>query len=674
MANLFNIGVSGLVAHQSAIVTTGHNITNANVDGYSRQEAVLSTRPPQFTGAGFEGSGVVTTDIRRISDQFLTNQLQADTSTFADKDVFVGELSQLDSLLADEQAGLSAGLQNFFSALQAGSDDPASVAARQLVLSEAENLASRFNSLHARVDNQRVNINNQITAGVEQVNRLAGGIAELNSKISALPGNGQDNRPNDLLDQRDRLIKDLAELVAVKTTTQDGKTVNVFIGNGQSLVQGGRAASIQAVASNTVPGQVEIAMGDAIVSRNINGGAIGGLMAASREVVQPTLNTLGQIALGVTQSLNQQQSLGIDLQGRGGANVFFDLNATDVQRSRVIADANNAVQGNNGLSVAIDDVSKLGIDDYVLSFNGPANNDFVLTRASDSSVIASGSVSSSLPASLVTEEGFSLSFDSNDFQIGDRFLLQPTRNAAADIKVAMQRPEELAFAQPIRTDTALGNTGSGSVSPGVVQAVKAADGSPLASLATAGQLSPPLLVRFSSDTQFDVLDNSDPANPVDLVPPRNNLTYTAGTDGAIFPTDPTDPAYTGFQVSISGLPAAGDEFTIDFNGGGQGDNRNALAMLNFQSEGSLDGGSKSFSQSYGLLLAGIGAKTQQAKIDKDASEALVNQSQAARNAVSGVNLDEEAAKLIQYEQAYNASAQVISVARDLFDSILAAVR
>ncbi|MGI9288920.1 MAG: flagellar hook-associated protein FlgK, partial [Pseudomonadales bacterium] len=606
MANLLNIGVSGLVAHQSAIETTGHNITNANVEGYSRQEAVLSTRPPQFTGAGFEGSGVVTSDIRRISDQFLTNQLQTDTSTFADKDAIVGELSQLDSLLADEQAGLSAGLQNFFSALQAGSDDPASVAARQLVLSEAENLASRFNTLHARVDNQRVNINNQLTAGVEQVNRLAGSIAELNSKISALPGAGQDNQPNDLLDQREALIKDLAELVAVKTSTQDGKTVNVFIGNGQSLVQGGRAGSIQTVASNTVPGQLEIAIGDAIVSNNINGGTIGGLMAASREVVQPTLNTLGRIALGVAQSMNQQQSLGVDLEGRGGANIFFELNATGVQRSRVIADANNAVHGNTAIGVAIDNVSKLGSDDFVLSFNGPASNDFILTRASDSSLVASGSVSSSLPASLVTEEGFTLNFDSNNFQVGDRFLLQPTRNAAADINVAMQRPEELAFAQPIRTDSALGNIGSGIVSPGVVQAVKAADGSPLASLATIGELSPPLLVRFSSDTQFDVLDNSDPANPVDLVPPRNNLIYTAGSDGAIFPADPADPAYTGFQVSISGLPAAGDEFTIDFNGGGQGDNRNALAMLNLQSAGSLEGGNKSFSQTYGQMLAGVG--------------------------------------------------------------------
>lgn len=674
MANLMNIGLSGLVAHQTAIETTGQNITNASVDGYSRQEAVLSTRPPQFTGAGFEGSGVVVSDIRRISDQFLTNQLRADTSTFADKSVFVGELSQLDSLLADEQAGLSTGLQNFFSALQAGSDDPSSVAARQLVLSESENLSSRFNALHARVDNQRVNINNQLTSGVEQVNRLASGIADLNKQISGLPGSGEGNQPNDLLDQRDKLIKDLAELVSVKTTTQDGKTVNVFIGNGQSIVQGGRAGSMQTVASNTVPGQLEIAIGDAIVSSNIKGGSIGGLMEANREIVQPTLNTLGQIALGVAQKLNQQQSLGVDLEGRSGSNVFVDVNGTDVQRSRVIADASNAAKGNNAIGVAIDDVSELTTDDYVLSFVGPSKDDFILTRASDSSLVTSGSVSASLPDSLVTEEGFSLNFDSNNFQVGDRFLLQPTRNAAADIGIAMRRPEELAFAQPIRTDTSLANVGTGTISAGVMQAVQAADGSPLASLATPGELSPPLLVRFTSDTQFEVLNNSDPANPVDLVPARNGLTYTAGSDGAIFPADPADPGYTGFQVSINGLPATGDEFSIDFNGGGQGDNRNALAMLNFQSEGSLGGGNKSFSQTYGQLLAGVGAQTHQAKIDQEASQALVNQSQAARNSVSGVNLDEEAARLIQYEQAYNASAQVISIARDIFDSILAAVR
>ncbi len=674
MADLLNIGKSGLLTSQTALETVGHNISNANVEGYSRQRTVQATNVPQFTGVGWQGNGVVTSDIQRVSDQFLINQYRADAGAFASLENTVSSLQQIESMLGDEESGLNAAMQQFFSAIQAASNDPTSLPARQQVLSQAQALEGRLNELTRRIDSQIEGGGAGIATTTDSINRLSSNIAELNSKIASAYGQSGGASPNDLLDKRDILINELSELVGVTTTVQDGHQVNVFIGEGQSIVLGDRATMLSTAPSKTESGQTDILIGNAVVTSGISGGTLGSMLELNGGVLKETQNTLGQIALGLADAVNRQQALGVDLNGRIGNSVFTDVNSASARHDRAIINDNNNPMSNGVVGVNITDASQLTTNDYVLSFDGPSETAYSLSIASTGEVVATGNFSDDRPADTVDIHGFSVSIDSGNFSVGDSVLIQPTKTGAQSFSVQMTRPEELAFAQAIRTDSHVGNSGTGKISEGEVLNVYSSDGeSLLADFSAAKKLTPPLLVRFTSESSYTVLDNTDPNNPVALVPALNDVPFVPGTENQIFPTNPQDPGFRGYQVSIGGSPQLGDEFEVEFNSHGVGDNRNAIALADLQVVNTLDNGSRSYADAYSSLVQRIGGMTGSAAIERDAAQALMNQSRNARDAVSGVNLDEEAAKLIQFEHAYNASAQVIQVARTIFDSLLSAV-
>ncbi len=674
MADLLEIGTSGLLASQAGIATAGHNIANANVEGYSRQEAIYASQIPQRGAGGFIGSGVITSEIRRVSDSFLANQLRADTEQYAKFETFVGFVSQLEALLANESAGLASGLQGFFASLQAASDDPASITARQQILGEASNLQNRFNTLYNKIESQTLSINEQIGTAVQQINGIAEGIAELNQKITLAKGQAGGAEPNDLLDTRDILLNQLSELIAVSTSTQDGDTINVFVGKGQSLVLGGQATRINAVPSSTRAGEVDLEVGGTDISTGLDGGTLGALLTIRQQVLAPTQNTLGQLAIGLADSVNKQQQLGTDLFDRLGLNLFADINEKTTTIARALPSRENDRDSNGILSVTINDVSKLRSEDYVLEFIGPTAQDFSLAVESTGERVASGVFGGSLPDSFFTDLGFNVTLESGSFTIGDKVVIQPTRKGAQDFALQIERPEGLALGQPVRTSTVVHNTGTGSISSGSMIAVRTTDNTALLpTFATAEEISPPLLVRFTSPTSYSIFDNSNPNAPTDLVPPQRNLNFVPGTENELFPTDPLELGFRGYQVAINGAPLAGDEFNIDFNSSGVGDNRNALEMVSLQVESLLNRGSNSLTNLYSSLVQDIASQVGQAKIDRDAAESLRVQTQNSLNSITGVNLDEEAARLIQLEQAYNASAQVISVGRQLFDTLLNAV-
>ena len=673
MADLLNIGKSGLMAHQTALETVGHNIANANVDGYSRQRTVQATGVPQFTGAGWQGNGVITSDIQRVSDQFLTNQFRADAGAFSGLDNTVASLQQIESMLGDDQSGLNTAMQQFFSAIQAASNDPTSLPARQQVLSQAQALEGRLNDLTRRIDSQIEGGGAGIATTTESINRLTSNIAELNATIAAAYGQSGAS-PNDLLDKRDILINELSELVSVTTTVQDGHQVNVFIGDGQSVVLGNKATMLSTAPSKTDSAQQDILIGNAVITSGISGGTLGSMLALNGGVLKETQNTLGQIALGLADAVNRQQALGVDLNGHIGNAVFTDINSDSARYDRAIIDDNNSPLSNGAIGVDITDASQLTTNDYVLSFNGPSDNSYAISHAATGEVISAGEFSSTRPAKTISIDGFSISLDAGNFSVGDSVLIQPTKTGAQSFNVQMTRPEELAFAQAIRTDSHVGNSGTGKISEGEVLNVYSADGSSLlADFSAAKKLTPPLLVRFTSESTYSVFDNTDPSNPVALVPALNDVPFVPGTENQVFPTNPQDPGFRGYQVSIGGSPKLGDEFEIEFNSHGVGDNRNAIALADLQVLNTLDNGSRSYANAYSGLVQKIGGMTSGSMIERDAAQALMNQSRNARDSVSGVNLDEEAAKLIQFEHAYNASAQVIQVARTIFDSLLSAV-
>jgi len=645
MADLLNIGVSGLLTFQRNLATTSHNISNVNTPGYSRQRVELGARPPQFAGAGYLGNGVQVSSVQRVYDSFLTSQVRTSTSTNGQLQSLYSYASQVDNLLADSQSGLSPALQDFFGAGQGVADDPASIPARQVLLSNAAGLTDRFQYLNQRLGDLRNGINTQLQTTSTEINSLAQGIAKINKDIVDALGSGGGAAPNDLLDKRDILIAQLAERVAVTTIPQDDGAVNVFIGNGQSLVVGTASNTLVTAPNAFDPARLEVAFKTGtttvIISDSLTGGTLGGALQFRNQVLDSAQNSLGQLATGLVNTFNAQHLEGQDLNGALGA-AFFTAGAV-----QVLARSSNT--GGATVTATITNANALTVSDYRLQRNADSggNANYTLTRLSDNTVVAT--YTPVLPAALTgtvpAVDGLAVSWTgATAMAVGDSFLIQPTRNGARDIGVAISDPRKIAAAAPIRTSKSLNNLGSATISAGEV--LNSAD---------AALLNTVTITFNNPPTTFAVTGVAPNPSPV---------TYTSGTN----------IAYNGWQIQVTGTPQAGDTFTIQQNANGVSDNRNALLLSGLQTQLTLAGSSASYQDLYGQVVAQVGSTTHQADISRQAQESLLGQVTAARDAVSGVNLDEEAADLVRFQQAYQAAAQVISSSNSLFDALLNAVR
>lgn len=644
---MLGIGISGLMAFQRALNTTGHNISNANTEGYSRQRVELVTRTPQYAANGYIGSGVQVDTVRRMYDEFLTLQLRAGTAAHGQLESYYGFSGQIDNMLADARTGLAPALDAFFGATHALANDPTSIPARQVLLAEAGGLADRFHYLDRRLADVENGVNAQIKITVSEINDLASAIAGVNRQIVLAPGQGSDPPPNDLLDQRDQLIRRLAERVTVTTVAQDDGALNVFIGNGQTLVLGGAAQSLAAVANPYEATRYEVGYssgaGSVNISSQLGGGTLGGLLAFRGEILDATRNALGRVAIGLAATFNAQHALGQDLNGALGGNFFSAIGA-----SSPIARASTSNTGGAAVTVTVSNAAVLTASDYLLQYAGGV---YTVTRLSDNTAVYSGAA---FPATIASE-GLSLALAGAP-AAGDRFLIQPTRLAAQDFAAAISDPSKIAAAAPIRTREATDaaglptNLGTGKISAGSV--------SNTTNLPLAGNIT---LTFNSALNQFTVVGG-----------PGGTLAYNPATEGG--GKQFTFAGYGGITFTLSGTPANGDSFVIGNNTSGVGDNRNALELAGLQTELTLGGGTASYGDVYGQLVADVGGRTHSADINRNAQKVLLDQSIAARETVSGVNLDEEAAALVHFQQAYQAAAQAISIAASAFETLLAAIR
>ena len=543
MADILEIGISGLKASQTALTVTGHNITNAGTEGYTRQVLSQSATSPQNKGGVWIGSGVSIDSVTRVYDQFLTEQLWRDTATFNGFDTLSNNAEQIDSLLADSGTGIQPGLENMFGALQAVVDDPSSLPARAVLISESEGLIDRFTAISDRLTAQNDIINGQMEVMAGQISTIGAAIAELNEQIQFATASANGVQPNDLLDERDQLVKELSELVKVNIVEQDGSVWNVFIGNGQALVVGNDSNELFTDAGASDPSRLDIYFrkGDSIqnVTREITGGQLGGTLEFRDEVLDPVMNGLGRLALVINQSFNEQHKLGIDYDGLMGENYFTDINAPEKIYNRILGDRNNASPNDRLIAVNILDAGALSTSEYQLEFPGPDDYVYRIKRLDDGEIVETGALSGSFPDS-VEVDGFELVFEAGSFQAGDDFLIMPTRNESQKLAMNVTRPEQVAIASPISTDAAIGNQGNGVISQGSVYDTDTSF------FEVEGELSPPLLIRFTSPTTYDVLDNSDPGNPIPLFPPLMNQTYVPGISNSMLPADESKTSFTSF--------------------------------------------------------------------------------------------------------------------------------
>ena len=678
MADLLNIGLSGLSANKTSLAVTGHNIVNVNTPGFSRQEAVQATRIPQFSGAGYIGSGTTLVDVRRIYNEFLNTQVRSSTALNSDTQAYLSQINQLDSLLAGSTTGVTPGLQRLFAALQTAAEDPANIPARQLALSEAEGLAKRFNTIYDRLYEQNAFLNKQLSAVTDQVNQLATSIAGYNDAIAVAASNGQ--APNDLLDAREEAVRKLSEFIGVTVVPQDDNSYNLFIGSGQPLVVGSKAARLEVTPGQSDPlrSEVQFVSGNSRqgITSLITGGEMGGLLRYRQEVLDQSLNAVGRLALSVTDQMNRQLGQGLDLNGQFGNELFRSINDPLLLSQRSLARVGNSDTSAN-LAVTLTDTSRLTTSDYEVQFTSAT--EYVVRGVSDGTLFPPTPATfdiTTVPAPEV--DGFSLGVSSGTFAAGDRFLVMPTRNAGRDIRADMKNPEELAFAAPLKAETSPANIGTGRITqPKLLTEINIYDPAAQADLETSLRNAPPLRIVMGAGggaTQsYDVVDiNGNVIDTGSIVPGQDNaLTISVPAN------PPAVPAAFDYQVTISGRPQAGDNFSVSFNTNGVSDNRNALNLVNLQNKsvigvnpGAPTTTGSSFSDAYGDLVERVGTLTSQARVDSQATAAILKQATDNRDSVSGVNLDEEAAKLIQFEQYYQASAQIIQVARSLFDTLI----
>ncbi len=627
MSNVFGISVSALQAFQAAINATSNNVANASTPGYDRETVNLTEALPQVNGTATVGSGVVVAGISRAYSQAAANQLNTSQSSLGQLNALQNYTTQIDNLFGTTVGGLSTALQNFYSAWSNVANNPTSTASRQALLSQAQSVASSFQNTSAQLNTLSTDVNSRITSDVTQINSIASAISTLNKQIVVSSGQNGGQPPNELLDQRDQLVSNLSQLVGVTTTTDSTGALNVFIGNGQPLVLAGQTTALTTVPNPFNASQLEIsssALGGNVISNNITSGDLGGLLAARTQVIDPALNQLGQVAIALSQTVNSQQAQGLDLNGQFGAAIF----------STPTAQATASAKNSDGAtaSVSVTGVGALTSNDYLLSYNAGA---YSLTRTSDGGSIAlSGSGTALSP---LTADGLSIVLSATPAS-GDQFLIQPTAAAASSLKAVLSNPSQIAAAGVVQTLASNANSGSATISSGTVLD------------ATNPNLLNTVSIQFTSATTYSV--NGGP-----------NVAYTSGGNISL----------NGWQVQVSGTPAAGDTFTVKSNAGATGDNRNALASANQQTAGVLNAGTTSISGAVSALVTGLGSQAQQINTAQAAQSAVNSQALSSVQSVSGVNLDEEAASLLQWQQAYQAAAQALTIGNSLFTTLIDSV-
>jgi flagellar hook-associated protein 1 FlgK len=696
MAGLIGIGLTGVLSHQAALNTTANNITNANTPGYSRQEVQFETQGGQRTGAGTIGSGVSISNIRRLANEYLTQQLREDNSLYGEQEALNSELTRLDNLLGGKDTGLNNALNNFFAAMQNAAEDPASLPQRQLVLSEGQQVVNRFRGLNEELIQQRESINTQMQQGAKDANSLLKSIAELNLAISESPGIAQGKMPLELMDQRDEKLRQLSELVSIRVTETEGSQVNVSLSNGLSLVTGNNSAKFATRASSEDPSRLEFTLESAgrtlLVDEQIQGGKLGGLRRFDKEALKPAFDELGRLAITLSASINHQHEIGMDLEGELGGNFFTDINNPAVERSRVVANANNGEPKNAQLAVEITDSTQLPAGTWSLQFSGDGRN-FELINAESGETVRQGRLPDPVQ-SEISMPGFNIRVEGGDFNADDKFLIQPSRSAAEYIGMNIRREEDLAFASPVRAgeggensisgQARSDNLGTAQINQGKMLAVKNPNTNGLLEgFRNSGELANgPITISFSNNgagtVGFEVRGrDSDGDGNRDLLFDQGDVpwSYDPQKINTFFSADPQDGSqFQGFQFEITGEPAHGDVFTIEYNDNGVSDNRNAELLAALGTQNTMNGGTQNFTEGYAGLVEDVGVKTRQSQLDMDAGKTLLEQSENQRESMSGVNLDEEAGKLIQYQAAYNASSKVMSVAQDLFNTLLQSFR
>ncbi|TMP62077.1 flagellar hook-associated protein FlgK [Pseudoalteromonas sp. S1610] len=665
--NLLNIANSGIRANSELLQTTSKNIANVNTEGYVRERTEFTTMIDNQVGRG---------QTYRLLNEFAQKQLNRDTSNKSFFDQFVSEASRVDQIFSEKSNSLSTSINSMFNNVQEALNQPSSTVARSLVMSDAQNLIDQMDRLAGIVSEQKAVVNEQLEIFSEEANTLIESISSLNQEIAGVHGTKNEADASSAYNERDKAIRDLSELIDIETLDGPNGEKQVFMGTGEAVVMQNGSFNLFSISGDPDANFKELRLdvnGGKAVPLDIDPtklkGKIGGLLAFRDDILVPAQNQIGQMGIALADSFNQQNRLGMDANGELGGDIF------DIPTVSAFVYQANTGTANMSATVEAGKGSELPASDFVITYTGNPNEVSIqpidnkgepLGTASLATIPPSGIIDS---AAITSGESFGLELNvTGAGNVGDQFQVKLNSGAAGNISLTTGRGEDIALASPIRTADGLDNTGTGSISPGNVSDVTTGSFSNPLDLAN-GPIS---IVKTANANEYQLTDGNG-TTTFTVTPPANNILAQAG------------PPYDGygFDFNIEGVPATGDTFNLEFNEGGFDDNRNGQKLADLQNtdlvrqnvvaSASADN-HKTLNQAYAGLVTDVGVVTSQAKTNGAAFDALAQQSEAWYESLSGVNLDEEAANLLRFQQSYAASAQVLTAARAIFDTLLSAAR
>ncbi len=653
--SLYQTGVSGLLAAQQQLATAGHNIANVNTEGFNRQRTEQNATLGVQNGSNYTGTGTYIQDITRIYDQFAYKEQVTNQSNLGGADTLHSSLNQLNEIMSFSGSAINNSVEQFYQSVNGIADNPSDAGLRNIALNQADILSNDFNSLNNNFDQLEKSMNSQIEQVAVAISEISVEIAQINEVILHSNGQNETGQPNDLLDKRDQLVNELSQYTSVNTIVDQYGVMTVMIGQGNTLVAGITPLSVGVKAGDPEALKTELRLIGPNSSVALNGSTLGGELGADFEFRDEHLanarDDIDLLSLAVSSTLNQSQANGLDLNAQQGQNIFTDINTLASQKSRVLTPTTNS--GNLQAQVSITDVSALSTDEFEIRFDGV---DYVMTNMTNQTTTNLGA-----PGSGTYSTGFGFDFveTSGAPAVDDSYLIKPTENAAANMQVTMTQGSSIAASSAVDIRPSENN-----ISAGKVKITEMLD---------------PVNARASMPIRIDVLESPVGVFNYTLT---DNLGVTSAPTSYTPPSQtidlPPPPALATFKVEVSGTPSgdapnAPEQFFID-DAFGLGNSTNAVAMAKTQQESVINGGKETFSQSLSITTAVVGSKANTAKLSAETAQALYTQAYNRNQATSGVNLDEEAANLLKYQQAYQAASQIISVASTIFDTLLAAAR
>lgn len=666
--SLYQSGVSGLLAAQQQLATTGHNIANVNTEGYNRQRAEQNASVGQVSGSNYIGAGTYIQDITRIYDQFSYKEQLINQSNLGSADSLHARLTQLDQVMSTSGNAVATSLEQFYQALNGVADNPNDSGLRSIVLTQAQTLSNDFNELNNNFEQMAKSVNGEIEQVASKISEISVELAKINETILHSQGSNQAGQPNDLLDKRDQLISELSKYTRVNTIVDPNGVMTVMVGQGTTLVAGITPLTIEVKAGDPDALQTELRLVGPNSSVAIAGDKLGGSLAASFEFrdehLSKTRSEMDRLAMAISATLNDSQASGLDLNAKQGANIFTDINTTAMQQGRVSAPSSNG--GSLVSQVNITDVSLLPTDQFEVRLTG---GNFIMTNLTNQTTTNLGA-----PGGAGTVHATPFGFEFIEVNAGpisadDSFIITPTKNSAALMDVTLTDGSAIAASTAVEVTPSTNNVSDGKID---ITSVSDPEAARTYTTVTNSGLTVDVYESAANTFTYRVYNSATP-------PPAAPITTGTYASGGSATVDlPPLPLVAAFQIQISGdLVGSGTNARETFTIGdafGVGNGNNAVAMAKTQEQGVTDGNKETFSQSLGTTTAKVGSKASNAELVADTAQALYTQAYNRNQATSGVNLDEEAANLLRFQQAYQAASQIISTANTIFDTILAAIR